>query len=154
MNRSLHSIILALALSLSAAAPARADIVNEQKVVEGLAFYLGIVPAEIVRGHPSGHEERGMHGGPPSHAGQYHVMVAIFDAASGKRVTDASVKARVESVGLGGQERALEAMPVAGAMTYGNYFGMVGNGPFRIILQVVRPGMTAPIEVRFEHTHR
>ena len=36
------------------------------KTAGGLAVYLGVVPAEIVKGHPPGHTEGAMHGGPPT----------------------------------------------------------------------------------------
>lgn len=152
LRRAIRLAALALALS---GGPALADLVNESRQAGGMTFYLGVVPAEIVQGHPPGHAERDMHKGPPSGASKYHVMVAIFDAKTGERVTDAEVRARVESVGLmQGQEKALEPMPIANAVTYGNFFDMSGRGTFRINLRVRRPGKDRPVEVRFEHVHR
>ena len=150
----LRRTLWALALAAAAGA-ARADVVNESRQVAGMTFYLGIVPAEIVRGHPPGHPERDMHKGAPSGRAKYHVMVAIFDAQTGARIADAEARARVESVGLmSGQEKALEQMPIANAMTYGNFFDMAGKGAFRVKLRVRRPGEGRPVEVRFEHAHR
>ena len=157
MNRTLLAMSLRLVVLLALAAPmetAVADFANESKVVNGMAFYLGVMPAQIVRGHPLGHTESEMHGGPPSGSAEYHVMVAIFDAATGKRVTDARVEARVQSLGLGGQEKVLQRMPIAGALTYGNYFTMAGSGPFWIILRVSRPSLPSALEIRFEHRHQ
>lgn len=145
----------ALVLALAAlAGAARADIANEKKVVQGMAFYLGIVPSELVRGAPSGHGERAMHGGTPARPGQYHVMVAVFDAVTGERVTDASIEARVEVPGAHGREMALEPMLVVDDLTYGNFFALPAKGPFAVVLRVSRPGLTRPVVVRFERAHR
>ena len=149
---ALRLVICALAVAISPVA--LADIVNESRQVAGMTLHLGIVPAEIVRQHPRGHVERDMHKGTPSGRSEYHVMVAIFDAKSGVRITDAAVMARVEGIGLSGQEKRLEPMSIAGAMTYGNFFDMSGKGTFRIVLQVQRSGETRATEVRFEHAHR
>jgi len=42
-----------------------------RQVVDGMAVYFGIVPAELVRGHPPHHPEGTMHGGAP--IGDNHV---------------------------------------------------------------------------------
>jgi hypothetical protein len=148
----LHAVCL-LALAVSPAA--LADLLNQTRQVAGMRFHFGIVPAEIVQKHQPGHPEREMHKGAPSGSSQYHVMVAIFDAKSGARITDAAVKARVESVGpMSGQDKPLEPMLIADAMTYGNFFDMAGKEAFRIVLEVRRPGEPGAAIVRFEHKHR
>lgn len=147
--------VAALLLALVAlAGVARADIANEREVVQGMAFYLGIVPSELVRDAPSGHGERSMHGGTPAGAGQFHVMVAVFDATTGERVTDASIEAHVEVSGANGSDKALEPMLIVDALAYGNFFALPEKGPFAVVLQVSRPGLTRPVVVRFEHAHR
>lgn len=71
---------------------------GQSETAGGLTVYLGVVPAEIVKGeHPSGPQ---VHGGVPRGAHEYHVVVAVFDAASNARVTDAMVTAKVSAVGL------------------------------------------------------
>lgn len=137
-----------------ACAPALADVANERKQAAGMVFYVGIVPAAIVQAHSPGHPERAMHGGASSGSSQYHVMAAIFDARTGTRISDAEVRARVESVGLGGEEKALEPMAIANLMTYGNFFEMSGKGAFRIVLHVRRPGAPRIVDVQFDHRHR
>lgn len=42
--------------------------------------------------------------------------------------------------------KALEPMAIAGKRSYGNYFRMPGNGPYRIEMQIRRPG--SPVETR------
>ncbi len=131
-----------------------ADVGNETKSAAGLKVDLGIVPAETIRTRPEEYAELRMHGGVPSGKSMYHVMVAIFDAGTGLRITDAQVRARVEEVGLTSEDKKLEPMQVAGALTYGNFFRMAGQGTFRITVQIRRPGTTRAIELQFEHRHR
>ena len=94
-----------------------------------------------------------MHGGAPLARGQYHVMVALFDAKTGARISDAQVDAVVAGVGAKGWSVPLQTMSIANAITYGNYFYMTGEGPWRIDLQIRRPGSTRAIAARFEHKH-
>ena len=126
-----------------------ADVGHETKSAAGLKVDLGIAPAESIRG-----ADRQMHGGVPSGRSVYHVMVAIFDAKTGLRVTDAQVKAQVEEVGLTREEKALEPMKPENAVTYGNFFHMAGQGTFRITVQIRLPGTTRATELQFEHKHR
>ena len=124
------------------------------KVAEGVAIYLGIVPAEVVRGHPAEHPEGSMHRGAPPGPGQYHVMVALFDAKSGQRITDSPVIARVSSTGGGTRvEKTLEPMNIADSITYGNFFPMPDPGPYKIAILIYRPGLSHVIEAEFEHKH-
>jgi hypothetical protein len=131
-----------------------ADEANETKSAAGLTVDLGIVPAETIRSRPKEYAEWQMHGGVPSGRSMYHVMVAIFDAKTGARVTDAQVRARVEEVGLTREEKTLEPMQVANALTYGNFFRMAGSGTFRITVQIRQPGTTRAVEMQFQHKHR
>ncbi len=56
------------------------------QVVDGVAIYLGVMPAQIVQGHPKEHPEVGMHGGAPTRGDRVHVVVALFDNATGGRI--------------------------------------------------------------------
>ncbi|MBI3898867.1 MAG: hypothetical protein HY308_11295 [Gammaproteobacteria bacterium] len=108
-----------------------------QQVVDGVAIYFGIVPAELVRGHPPQHAESDMHGGVP--VGESHIMVALFDNKTGKRIDNVEANARVTGSGLH-VEKKLEPMVVAGSLTYGNYFSLTGSGPYRIAIRFRLPG--------------
>ena len=145
--------LLVSLLFLGLTGPARADSGGDSKTVGNVVIYLGLLPAEMIRGHPAQHPETSMHGGRPAGTYEYHVIVALFDARSGARITKADVSARVSEIGLAGEQKRLEPMEIAGALTYGNFFRMAGNGPFEITLRVSRPGTMRPIEVRFEHRH-
>lgn len=128
------------------AAPASAG--GYQQVVDGAAIYFGIVPAEVVRGHPREHPEGEMHGGVP--AGESHIMVALFDAKTSERIVRAEVTARVSGGHASSIEKRLETMVISGSQTYGNYFAMTGPGPYQIELHVRLPGRTKPVRARFE----
>lgn len=118
------------------------------KVADGVSVYFAIVPAEIVRGHPREHPESEMHGGVP--AGENHIMVALFDDKTGERIVRAEVVARVRGGRAPEVEKRLESMTIAGSLTYGNYFYMVGSGPYQIELRINAPGRNKPISMRFE----
>lgn len=148
---SLHAIMSVIAALFLTGA--YATDVPTHKVVNGMAIYLGVLPSEMVLGHPHSHTEAGMHGGVPAGKHQYHVLVAFFDAASGKRIANAQVKARVSELALSGTEKKLEPMHIADSVTYGNYFRMSSAGIYRIQVQIRRSGVAQAIEVDFEYRH-
>lgn len=81
------------------------------KTVGGLTVYLGVVPAEIVKGLPaSSTTERPMHGRIPKGPHEYHLVAAVFDATGGTRISDAIVTAQVSGLGLSGSKMKLEPM--------------------------------------------
>ena len=142
--------LLALGLFVSAL---QATEDAEFKTVDGLAVYLGMMPAAIVKGHPSGHAERTMHGGVPSGLREYHLVVAVFDAATSVRISDASVTAQVSGLGLAGVAKALEPMTIAQTITYGGFFNLPGRDIYTVKLEIQRPG-TKPVAVNFTYNQR
>ncbi len=124
------------------------------KVVNGVAIYLGVIPAEMVLGHPKPRTEAEMHGGVPAGQHQQHVVVALFDNATGKRISGAKVSARVHEINLAGAQKKFEPMLIAGTVSYGNYFNMpVTNNPYRINVRIELPGMADVIEAQFDYQH-
>lgn len=89
--------------------------------VDGMEVYYGLLPAEISRGQPTRHIEK-QHGGVPRGRGQYHLIVSVFDAKTGKRIENATVSARVGELALAPQSKMLEPMQIAGTVTFGNFF--------------------------------
>jgi len=122
---------------------------QDYRLVGGTAIYFGTIPAEVIRRDPKDYPQK-IYGVPPLGPDQYYVTIAVFDAASGKRITDATVKARVSTTSSAGPEKSLDFVTVADAPTYGNYFAMGGAGPFEIAVHVRRPGAADTIEARFE----
>jgi hypothetical protein len=123
------------------------------KTAGNLAVYLGVLPAEMVQGHSPEHPEGKMHGGVPSAKRQHHVVVAIFDTRDGSRIGNAAVRARVAEIGLAPVEKKLESMTIDKTISYGNYFSMGSPGPYRIDIEIVRPGSTSPVTTSFEYSH-
>ncbi len=93
-----------------------------------------------------------MHGGAPTGGHRYHVVVALFENVSGRRITDAQVTAQVSELGLAGPVKRLERMVIGDAISYGNYFEMPGKALYRIELQIRRPA-AAPVPAVFEYQH-
>jgi hypothetical protein len=122
-GRGVHwAMSLAFMLVLWASWPASAlpdTAASSSYTVSGdIAAYLGVVPAAIVRGHPAAHPEGQMHGGVPPGAHEYHLVVAIFEKATGKRNEDAKITATISGLGhVGGTRIALDQMPIAGVVT-------------------------------------
>lgn len=149
MMRLLRSLIVLAAIAVAAGAGAA----EYYKTAEGLAVYLGVLPAELVLGHSPEHPESRMHEGKSTGRGQHHIVVAVFDAKTGQRVTNAEVTARVEEPGLGLGTKKLEPMLIENTVSYGAYFPMQAPGPYRIDVDVRRAGAVRPVTVRFEYSH-
>ncbi len=142
-------VVTALTVGLAPAAG-----VNDQPIrLDGLELFFGIVPAEILRGHPSDHEERIMHGGVPRGKGVHHLIVSVFDAKTQSRIVDGMVTASVTEVGMATQSRTLEAMAFGGNVSYGNYFAMPNQGPYDIVVNVRQPSDGKAVTMRFPYWH-
>src|SRR3989304_4796566 len=86
-------------------------------------------------------------GGVP--VGENHIMVALFEDKTGKRITRAEVSATIMGPDRFKMTKKLEPMIIAGAASYGNYFNMPGPGPYRIALRIRTPGIGHDIEATF-----
>ena len=152
-NTILRRLLGAVALAgvVASAAPGRAG--DTSRASGGLVVYLGVVPADLIRAYSTAYPERHMHGGPPRGTTHYHVMISIFDDATGRRVDDATVEAEVAGVGLAGVRKRLEPMAIADTVTYGNYFSMIGHDRYRIRLHIRRPGAADAVETAFTYGH-
>jgi len=143
--------VVCLVLLVSVAQWIRISTAAEEsryKTAGGLTVYFGVMPAEIVKGHPA------MHGGTPRGAPQYHVVVAIFDAVSGARISNAAVAAKVSGLGLSGPVTTLEPMKIADTTTYDTFVNFPGADLYAIELTVRRSGSREPVVVEFKYDHR
>jgi hypothetical protein len=148
LSSGLVWLLLGAALTMPAAV--RAQVLEPLRTVDGLAVYLGVMPGQIVRGHPTGHTESAMHGGPPHDPDTYHLVVALFDQASGARVEDADVSATVSGLGhVGTRHIRLEPMSIAATVTYGGFVQMPSRDRYTISLEVRRSGAAAPARADF-----
>src|SRR5512139_3061742 len=86
---------------------------SQYQRVQDLDVYYGVMPAQIARNVP----EPALHGRAPVAKGnEYHLVVAVFDA-SGKRIADARVSARVRELGMDGTQKILEPMRIGDVTT-------------------------------------
>ena len=130
--------ILGIALLLTACQPKASA--GHSQIVDGVRFEYGLASSAQVAEHPPRHVEGAMHGGATRPTNVYHVTLALFDAANGSRIDDATVFLRV--AGPGHRHRftiPLEPMPVASAMTYGGYVVLPKPATYRFTFQARRP---------------
>jgi hypothetical protein len=118
-----------------------------------LVVYLGVVPAAVVHGHPPEHTGRGLHGGAPEGRYVHHLLVAVFEEATGARVTNAAVTATIYGRRRSPETRiTLEPMTVSGAMVYGGFATLPPRDYYRLEVEVLRPGAAA-VRATFPHRH-
>jgi len=122
------------------------------QVVDNVAIYLGMMPAQIVKGHPRDHTESKMHGGVDAGNRREHLVIALFENSTGKRIEKAKVTGEMTAPGIRSQRKILEPMLIAGAVTYGNYFNVSGKSTYHIKIEIVLPGESV-IEAKFLHKH-
>lgn len=150
-------MLTALPSLVLAAAPRRAAAVHPEGVFRqagGLAVYLGVVPAAVLRGHPPEHAGQGMHGGAPPRRYVHHLLVALFDAKTGARITDAGVTAVVHGHRRTPEDRiGLEPMTVGGAQAYGGFATLPPRDYYRIRIEVLRLGAAESVRAVFPHRH-
>lgn len=144
-----NAALLAVALAATPAFGAT----EYEKHAGGLAVYMGVLPAQVLRGRASADHVATMHGGLPRGSGSHHVVISIFDERSQHRVEDAVVEAGVASPGLAPACRTLEPMRIVDTTTYGNFFPMAGAGPFVVRVTIRRPGQVDATEVQFNYAH-
>lgn len=145
---------LAALLTLAALGPVLADDTSNFETVAGISVYIGLMPAEIVRGHPAGHAETQMHGGAPSGPHAYHLVVALFDEQTGDRIENARVAATVSGLGHIGQTNvSLEPMLIENTITYGAFVDLRALERFDIALTIKVPDRSKPVRVDFADEH-
>lgn len=143
-------LLMALVTGVGSLSVAAAD--DNYQTKDGLAVYLGVLPATIVRGHPPGHPERAMHGGAPGGRRDHHLVVAVFDTQSGARIEDAEVNATIAEPGHIAQTRLrLEPMRMADTVTYGGFTALPDPGRYTIGVEIRRPGKEGPTQVEFAY---
>lgn len=126
-----------------------------EKSVGGIRIILGFVAAESLRAFPADSIERTMHGGIPNGSGYYHLNVSLFDSASDAPIANAKINARIEQIGLGGETKVLERMPMGsarGSASYGAYFKAMPRARYRVILRISTANSPMPVETEFSHS--
>lgn len=124
-----------------------------EKTVGGIVFRIGIASGEQLSSHPPGHGEGRMHPSQSSR-GRDHLTISLAEKGSGKRIEDATVTASVSRSGVDHVNRLLERMEMPGATSYGGFFDFRQPGPYRIRVEVARPGAPAPVAAEFDYGNR
>lgn len=150
--RSLWHMLAVLLLVVSGTA--NAQVSSDYAVVDDVTIYYAILPAEMLQSFPSGSQEARMHGGVPRGKHVHHVQVALFDATTGNRITDATVTATIAEVGLGGADYTLEPFKVGDALTYGGYAEFQKTSLYNIAVRVILPEDGRVIAETFKYRHR
>ncbi len=150
LARLARAAVVGIAVTLLACESVAAESDNYREV-DGMSAYLGVIPSEIAGSHHRTRAERTMHGGAPSGENSYHLLVAVFDQATGQRLSGLSVKASVHAHGRATSTKPLEPMTVADALTYGNYFVLPGSGEHQITVEILRPGVAQAVRADFTH---
>ena len=146
--------VLMLVAAIPRAASTQDNGGGNSMVVDGVLAYLGVLPAAMVRGHPESHSESGMHGGAPEGRHQYHLVLALFDAQSGKRIESAQVTVKIMGLGHVGATRLdLDPIAIANSITWGTYVKLPGSDVYDLTFEVKLPGRTAAIAVPFRYAH-
>lgn len=110
-----------------------------------MRLYWGLVPAAIVSQQ---HAAQDLHGGPPAGGGRInHLVLALFDRNSGRRIDDAVIRAQLTEPGIVPEPfKYVPPMPINGVGSYGQWFGMVREGPYRFRVLVKLPDRAGDLE--------
>ena len=125
-----------------------ADRVGQSLTIDGMDVYLGLIQVNTLRQNPARYPNH-QPGKFPSGKHVYHVMLALFDKASGERITDAVVDASVVPLAFSGPKKNLHPTVVAGALTYCNYFRISPLDSYVIRADIHRPETTQITRARF-----
>lgn len=149
LNISNQVFFFAFVLAVSSAYASDSNIHPRYKVKDGLAVYLGLIPAEMIEGHYA----KSMHGGAPMGQYRYHLAIAIFDDKTGERIKNSKVEIRISSRDGVGMETSnkLEDMTMNGKHMYGNYFSLKTTGPYRVDVNIKFGGDRKPINLVFNY---
>ncbi len=112
---------------------------------DGVVLHWGLMSTA---GLPQGEPIEQMYGGKPVHGGKvHHLLLALFDSKSGKRIDNAIVRAQLSEPGIvDGPPKYLPLMTVNDQASYGQVFGMVEDGPYKFRVSVKLPDRAQPIE--------
>lgn len=125
------------------------------RIIEGMDVYLGVVSAESIKAmHATRDQEKSMHGGVPRGKGYYHVNISLLDRETGAEIRDAVIDLSVEDPVMGTQVKKLDPISFNKTMSYGNYFRMPDNYPYRITAQIIRLGQPHVARARFDFKPR
>jgi len=121
MNNLFYKV-LGLLILLFSIYPVYSANYKYSTVKNGVALYLGMLPAEMIDGHKS----QSMHGGIPPGMFRYHVAVALFDDNTGDRLKDVRITIKLldsksQPISI---SKVLDVMHINNNLLYGNYLSV------------------------------
>jgi hypothetical protein len=154
-HRIFISLLVAVGVVLVGCSHEAADLPRNSQTVGGMTIEVGVLPAELIQGHLTAPgEPKALHGGTPPYSKSHHLVVALFDAKTGARITDARIRAGVGNRSYNHEpDKTLEPMEMNGAMSYGNFFLLQGEGVWHIHLEILRAGATRAVQADFAYEH-
>lgn len=151
---TLASSLTLLALTIAVPVVVQADESRQFIQVDGLDIYYGISPGPIWDAAATTGDRGHMQRETARRGGSHHLVVALFDTATGQRVQDAAVTARIHETSGRIERKPLHPMTIAATVTYGNFFQMDADMPYRIQLSVQRGDATISTEFPYRHINR
>jgi len=143
----MFSRIVLIATLLLAAPLAPAQDAERHQVIGNISVYLGVLPIQMAANEA---DELQLPAKVYQKKHRYYVLFALFDEDSGRRITDASLKVRVQALGgLDFSEKTLKPIHIEKMVSYGNYFRMADPDVYHIQLWIKRPGQSAPLTGMF-----
>ena len=123
-----------------------AAVADHHVRVDGLDLYLGVVPSTHLSAHPTM-----LPAGHPidTRPNAHHVLLAVFDSVSGRRIVDAKIKARVTARGLDDPGKPLHPVEFDHQLTYCNFFEMIPGTTYTIDVSLKRPETPGMTTARF-----
>lgn len=111
----------------------------------GVTMYWGLVPAAVVAER---HAIDELHGGALKGGGQvHHLVIALYDTASGRRIEDAVVRAQLSETGIvDAPPKYLLPMKINDQASFGQVFAVAKDGPYRFRVFVKLPQHQSEIE--------
>lgn len=156
VHHSIKGACIALAIAFLCLVPKAAiggHMAVSQKA-DGTQVYIGfMLTRKLVQSAQLNPRVYGAHGTQPVPLGRhkYHMIIAVFDTASGKRITDAKLKVRIAPLAFGASFVDLVRMETAGAVGYCGFFDMPPHDLYIIDLRIKRRDRAEEITMRFKH---
>ena len=144
---------LAAFATIYCAASVGAETLSYRRSAGEFSVYLAVMPGEVLSGPPTAADPGASPFQQPAGKDIHHVMVSIFDSRTGRRITNATVEARVAALGFSGMKKPLENTSVMGNPVYAGLFPMQGRGPFKVDIEFHSPENARREHATFYFSH-
>jgi len=148
VRRAVIAVAIAAGGVFSVLAAHAQQLSDYRQTGDGLTVYLGIPPAAMVNSHAA------MHDGARKGPHDYHIVAAVFDAASRGRISDATVRAGIAGLDMPGCEANLEPMKFTDTTTCGGFVQLPGTDLYTIRRTIQRASQQRPVVVTFKYDDR